>query len=73
MPNVCDNVLCALAKTGTVKIWDSSNGNLVQSLEGPGEAVNWIDWHPKGDVVLAGSEDYSVWMWGARIGQCMQV
>uniref|UniRef100_A0A7S1X1M1 Anaphase-promoting complex subunit 4 WD40 domain-containing protein n=1 Tax=Tetraselmis chuii TaxID=63592 RepID=A0A7S1X1M1_9CHLO len=58
---------------GVVKIWDTSSGDLVQSLEGPGEAINWIEWHPKGDVVLAGSEDYSVWMWGARVGKCMQV
>lgn len=58
--------------TGVAKIW-STKGELIQSLEGPGDAITWIDWHPKGDILLAGSEDYSLWMWGARIGQCMQV
>jgi ribosome assembly protein SQT1 len=32
-----------------------------------------VAWHPKGDVVLAGSEDFTLWMWLAQSGNCMQV
>lgn len=27
--------------------------------------MQWIKWHPRGHLVLAGSEDASVWMWNA--------
>ncbi|KAJ0750111.1 putative transcription factor WD40-like family [Helianthus annuus] len=27
--------------------------------------IQWIKWHPRGHLVLAGSEDSSVWMWNA--------
>ena len=42
-------------------------------LEGPGGGLEWVRWHPKGDVVLAGSEDFTAWMWNARDGALMQV
>jgi hypothetical protein len=50
-----------------------ADGSLLRSLEGPGEGIEWVCWHPKGDVVLAGSEDCSMWMWLAQSGNCMQV
>ena len=46
---------------------------LAQALEGPGEEVLWVAWHPKGQVVLAGSADFTAWMWLAQTGACMQV
>lgn len=27
--------------------------------------VQWVKWHPGGHLVLAGSEDATVWMWNA--------
>ena len=57
---------------GQVKIWGSENGELVQTLEGPSEGIEWLDWHPKGNILLAGSEDFTVWMWNATSGACMQ-
>jgi hypothetical protein len=38
---------------------------LLYELEGPGSEVEWIQWHPKGDVLLAGSTDATAWMWHA--------
>jgi WD40 repeat protein len=57
----------------TVRVWRVSDGSCVQTLEGPGDGVEWLTWHPKGDVVLAGSEDFTLWMWLAQSGNCMQV
>jgi len=57
---------------GLVKIW-SKEGVLLKTLEGPTEALTWICWHPRGDVILAGSADFSSWMWNAQSGVCMQV
>ncbi|KAL6579947.1 hypothetical protein OROMI_007971 [Orobanche minor] len=42
----------------------SADGQLLASgsLDG---VVKWVRWHPKGHLILAGSEDSSVWMWNA--------
>ncbi len=57
---------------GMVRVWKCADASLVQSLEGPDE-VEWLCWHPRGNVLLAGSHDGSVWMWNAPTGLCMQV
>lgn len=30
--------------------------------------VQWVKWHPRGHLILAGSEDFGVWMWNADKG-----
>ena len=57
---------------GQVKVWDTSTGRCVHTLEGPTAAVEWVRWHPRGDIVLAGSEDFTAWMWNATTGVFMQ-
>lgn len=66
-------LLATASLDSSVRIWRVSDGTCVQTLEGPGDGVEWLQWHPKGDVVLAGSEDFTMWMWLAQSGQCMQV
>lgn len=48
-------------------------GALQRILEGPGGGVDWLRWHPRGLVLLGGSEDYSAWLWNVSDGTCMQV
>lgn len=31
-------------------------------------ASQWVRWHPRGHLVLAGTEDSMVWMWNADKG-----
>lgn len=70
----CTGSLLATASLdSTVRVWRVSDGHCLQTLEGPGDGVEWLQWHPKGDVLLAGSEDFTMWMWLAQSGQCMQV
>lgn len=66
-------MLATASLDATVRVWRVSDGSCVQTLEGPGDGVEWCTWHPKGDVVLAGSEDFTMWMWLAQSGNCMQV
>lgn len=33
----------------------------------------WVRWHPRGHVVLVGSEDSTVWMWNADRGVYLQM
>lgn len=42
-------------------------------LEGPGDSIEWLSWHPRGHVLLAGSADYTCWMWNADTGAFMQL
>lgn len=67
------DLLATAGMDGCVNVWVYSEARLLQSLDGPSEAMEWIDWHPKGDVILGGSTDFSMWMWNVRSGACMQV
>ena len=66
-------LLATAGMDGVVKVWNSTDGAPVATLEGPTEDVTFICWHSKGDVLLAGSSDASVWMWNAASGACMAV
>lgn len=70
--NFDGSLLGSASLDGTVKIWNVESGALVRTLEA-GSDVNWLNWHPKGNVVLAGSADQSAWMWLATSGTVMQV
>jgi WD40 repeat protein len=50
----------------TVMIWDCNTGKSLCTLEGPKDSIETIAWHPKGNVIFAGSADGSGWMWGAQ-------
>ncbi|KAI9205088.1 WD40-repeat-containing domain protein [Polychytrium aggregatum] len=57
---------------GKVFVFKVSTGELVVTLDGPTE-VSWLDWHPRGPVLLAGSADGTIWMWQIPSGTCMNV
>ncbi|EPT05558.1 hypothetical protein FOMPIDRAFT_1039482 [Fomitopsis schrenkii] len=63
---------------GKVRIWrrvGKENWKLwefLTELQGPDE-VMWLRWHPKGNVLLAGSNDSTVWLWQLPSGNTMQV
>ncbi|GAA5863075.1 hypothetical protein JCM3774_001413 [Rhodotorula dairenensis] len=52
--------------------WEETGWEFLVGLEGPDE-VNWLDWHPKGNVLLAGGADGTVWVWNLPSGQTMHV
>lgn len=64
--------LATASMDGSVRIYcsDPESGiELKGTLEGPGEGVecNWIDWHSRGPILIAGYADGSVWMWNAAL------
>ena len=65
--------LASAGMDGRVKVWEAATGRCLQTLEGAGEAMDWVRGHPKGGVLLAGAADFSAWMWLAQTGACMQV
>ena len=68
-----DGTLAATgAYSGKILVWDAATRALLRTLEGP-EDVEWMDWHPKGNLLLAGSKDTTIWMWLAATGDCIKV
>ncbi|TKY51494.1 Angio-associated migratory cell protein [Spatholobus suberectus] len=43
---------------GNIKVWDVSGG-----LDGIVKVWEWLKWHPRGHILLAGFEDSHIWMW----------
>ena len=57
---------------GVIKIWNTRNGELVKSLEGP-EEPEWIRWHNKTNVLFASGNDFSIWSWSLPGGVALPV
>ena len=62
-----------LPSSGQVRIWSSQDASCSHTLDGPSSGIEWLSWHPRGDVLVAGSEDFTAWMWNASSGAVMQV
>lgn len=68
---------------GIVRLWavpaNSPSGpsaaSPVHTLDGPAGDIQFVAFHPRGDVLLAGSSDGTVWMWSVvgKAASCMQV
>ena len=62
-----------LPSAGQVRIWSSQDASCTHTLDGPSGGIEWLSWHPRGDILVAGSEDFTAWMWNASSGAVMQV
>ncbi|KAF9609505.1 hypothetical protein IFM89_016866 [Coptis chinensis] len=49
---------------GLVQVWDAYSGSHKCTLAGPSDGVE-VRWHPRGNLVLVGWEDSTVWLWNA--------
>lgn len=56
-----------LASDASGKSWE-----FITEITGPDEVL-WLRWHPKGNVLLAGGNDSTVWLWQLPSGKTMQV
>ena len=56
-------------------MWDAATGALLHTIDGPTSEVEWLTWHSKGDVLLAGAADSTAWMWHVTpaAAKCMHV
>lgn len=53
-------------ETHTVLIWDVDTGDLLRSLEGHTHAVTQLLFSPDGQLLVSGSFDGDVRLWGIR-------
>ena len=62
--------LCTASLDSTLKLWKTQEPfELISTLDGPQEEIHFIQWHNKGNVVLCGSEDGSMWMFDGNKGE----
>ncbi|KAF7336632.1 Ribosome biogenesis protein Sqt1 [Mycena venus] len=65
-------------------VWDITDGEVIVKLTGHTDSVTsiawkgpdevmFLRWHPKGTVLLAGSNDSTLWLWQLPSGNTMQV
>jgi len=59
-------------KHGSPDLWEWARWEFLTVLEGMDE-VTWLDWHPKGAVLVNGTGDGTVWMWQLPSGRNMNV
>mmetsp|Transcript_13123 Transcript_13123/g.41365 ORF Transcript_13123/g.41365 Transcript_13123/m.41365 type:complete len:442 (-) Transcript_13123:31-1356(-) len=66
--NAAGSLCASAALDGIVNVWqnDASSTGFVCALDGPGGPIEWIDWHPKGNVLAAGSDDGTAWIWSVN-------
>ncbi|ESK94637.1 ribosome biogenesis protein sqt1 [Moniliophthora roreri MCA 2997] len=63
---------------GKIRLWrrvgkeNYRTWEFLTELQGPDE-VMFLRWHPKGNVLLAGSNDSTLWLWQLPSGNTMQV
>ena len=56
-----------------VQVWATEDGKLKHTLEGPSDDLEWMQWHPKGNVVACGGADTTVWIYDTIRGECLNV
>jgi len=57
---------------GNIKIWSCEEEFKIKfTLEGPMEEITFLEWHTKGNAIVCGSKDMSVWMFSAEDGEMM--
>ncbi|KAI9277314.1 WD40-repeat-containing domain protein [Phascolomyces articulosus] len=70
--SVDGDYIASAGMDGKVRVWKAHTGDFCTSVEGPDEVV-WIDWHPKGNILLAGASDSTIWMWAMPSGKFMNI
>ncbi|OWZ73986.1 hypothetical protein AYX14_00473 [Cryptococcus neoformans] len=58
--------------TDEASVDEWKNWSMIQELE-TGTEIIWLQWHPKGNVIAAGCEDATVWLWNLPSGNTLNV
>ena len=81
--NYTGEYVATVDMNGIIKVWNTMNGQLIKTLEGPEEA-EWICWHNKvndrrrmiyeqNNVLFVSGNDYCIWSWLLPSGKLLPV
>jgi WD40 repeat protein len=65
-------LLASCSADGSICLWDTSNGQILQTLTGHDGAVWTVDFSPDGRLLVSGSEDGSLRLWDVYQGRELQ-
>ena len=57
------------SEDGTVKIWDYEQGELTHTMKGHTGSVNYVSYHPNGQVIATCSTDQTIKLWNYQTRQ----
>ena len=53
----------------TIKVWDTTTGELIHTLKGHGDCVTSLSVSPNGKYIISGSEDSTIRVWELGSGK----
>ena len=56
-------------ESGEIRLWKSSNGQLIASLEGHTSWVPWLEFNPSGDTLVSAGADQTIRFWNTKNGE----
>jgi WD40 repeat protein len=66
------NLLASSSADGTICLWNTTTGRLIQTLTGHEGAVWTVDFSADGRLLVSGSEDGSLKLWDVNQGRELQ-
>ncbi|KAF2753583.1 WD40 repeat-like protein [Pseudovirgaria hyperparasitica] len=61
--------IASCSADASIKIWDSTTGSLLQTLEGHFAGISCIAWGPDSKTIASGSDDKSIRLWDVETGK----
>jgi WD40 repeat protein len=62
------NTLASASWDATVRVWNASDGRLLQTLTGHTDQVYFVAWSPDGRILASASRDQTIRLWEAELG-----